>query len=102
MASEAVQRTADGLILRLHVQPGASKSEFTGLHGDRLKARVRAKPVEGAANAEVVKLIAKTAGVAKADVVLIRGATSRQKDFTVRSEDPKGAEARLRSAGGLD
>lgn len=101
MVSEALEKTSHGLIVRIHVQPKASKSEFVGLHGDRLKVRVQAKPVEGAANEAVIKLLAKTAGVPKSAVSLIRGATSRQKDFEIRRDAPDEALEKIRRASGL-
>ena len=88
LAREAVEFRdgEDGLEVRVHLQPGASKSEFTGLHGGRLKARVGAKAVEGAANAAAVKLLALTAGVAKSHVC----------------DDPAGVAGRLLAAAGVD
>ena len=88
MASAALKRIGGGLEIRVHVQPKASRTEFTGLHGNRLKLRVQAKPVEGAANEAVRRFIAKTAAVAKSNVELIRGATSRDKDLRITCPNP--------------
>lgn len=98
-----LQRTGDGLVVRLHVQPGASKSGFAGLHGDRIKVRVQARPVEGAANEALVKFVAMTCGVAKSSVELLRGATSRDKDLAVRCSGSAAetAERAIREAAGL-
>ena len=50
--SEWLRVAADGRItLTLHIQPGAKKTEFGGLHGDALKIRLAAPPVDGKANA---------------------------------------------------
>jgi uncharacterized protein len=99
VAQAAFKRTEAGLEVRIRLQPNASKSEITGLHGDSLKVRVQAKPVEGAANAALVKLIAKTAGVPKSAVELIRGATSRNKVLKVVSPTPEDVEKRLCEGG---
>lgn len=67
------------LILNLHVQPGAKRTEVAGLHGDALKIRLSAPPVEGAANAELMAFIARAFSVPLRQVTLKRGAKSRRK-----------------------
>lgn len=68
-----------GSQLTIHVQPGASNNEFSGVHGDALKLRIRARAVEGAANTALTGYLAKQLGLTKRDVVLIRGEKSRRK-----------------------
>lgn len=71
---------ADGRItLTLHIQPGAKKTEFAGLHGDALKIRLAAPPVDGKANEALVKFIAETLGIARSVVSIKSGHTSRRK-----------------------
>lgn len=72
-----------GSEIDLHVQPGAAKSELAGRHGDALKLRVRARPVEGAANAAVLAFLADWLGLAKRDLRLLRGDKSREKTVWV-------------------
>ncbi len=72
-----------GSVLTLHVQPGASRTAWAGLHGDALKVRVQARPVEGAANAALIAFLADTLALSRQEVVLVRGEKSRQKTFTV-------------------
>jgi len=85
-------RREDGtaLVLALHVQPGSSRTEIAGTHGTagdaRLKLRLAAPPVDGKANAELLRYLAEAFGVPLRQVVLVRGATSRQK--SVRIESP--------------
>ena len=67
------------MILELHVQPGASRSEFAGEHGGRLKVCLAAPPVEGKANAELIAFLAEHYGVPKRSVRITAGATSRRK-----------------------
>lgn len=68
-----------GSEITLHVQPGASKTELAGLHGDALKLRVSARAVEGAANAAVLAFVADWLGVPRRDLRLLRGDKSRRK-----------------------
>ena len=76
-----------GVVLTLHVQPGARRTEIAGVYGEALKIRLAAPPVDGKANAELVRFLARAFGVARSAVVLVRGETSRQK--TVRIEAPR-------------
>ncbi|HNY26404.1 MAG TPA: DUF167 family protein [Candidatus Sumerlaeota bacterium] len=101
MSQEAVRIVPGGVEVRTHAQPNASKSEFAGLHGDRIKVRLQAKPVEGEANAALILFLAHTAGVAKSNVELLRGATSRQKDLRIVCADPESVLQRLIEAAGL-
>jgi len=85
--SEFFQWQDDDLIISCHLQPKASKTEVVGLHGDALKVRIKAAPVEGKANAELIRFLAKEFAVSKRDVVLISGELSRQK--RIRISAPK-------------
>ena len=80
----------DALILLVHEQPGATRTAVAGWHGPgddaRLKVRLAAPPVDGKANAELVRFLAAEFGVPLRAVVLVRGQGSRQK--TVRVEHP--------------
>lgn len=67
------------LILTLHVQPGAARTEVAGMHGDALKIRLAAPPVEGRANDALRRYLANAFGVAMRDVIIERGETSRRK-----------------------
>ena len=80
------------LTLNLHVQPGAKRTEASGLHGDALKIRLSAPATEGAANAELLKFIARTFRVPLCQVTLKRGWKSRRKIIEVR-ETLHGPEA---------
>jgi len=72
------------LLLEVHVQPGAARDEVKGLHGGRLKIRLSARAVEGAANAALIEFLAARLGVAKRDVAILAGAASRVKRVAVR------------------
>ncbi|SFV90282.1 hypothetical protein MNB_SV-4-1120 [hydrothermal vent metagenome] len=69
--------------LRIKAQPAASKNEFCEVYGDEaIKIRIKAPAVEGAANKELVKFLAKTFKVAKSDVVFKTGQNSKIKIVT--------------------
>ena len=83
------QETSGDLVFNLHIQPGAKKTEIVGLHGDALKIRLAAAPVDGKANASLAAYLAKQLDVPRSQVELISGAASRKKRLRV-----KGAAAR--------
>ena len=74
-----LQRHEDGITLALRVQPRAARDEVAGLYGDRLRIRVTASPVGGAANAHLCRFIAGLFEVPPARVRLLRGAAGRDK-----------------------
>jgi uncharacterized protein (TIGR00251 family) len=71
------------LILELHVQPGALRSEFAGRHGDRIKVRLAAPAVDGKANAALVDFLAAHFGVPRRDVRIAAGLRSRRKRVVI-------------------
>ena len=83
-----------GATLTLHIQPGARKTEITGLHGDALKVRLAAPPVDGKANTALQEFIAIRLGLTKSSVRLISGLTSRRKVVEIAAP-PKDTEQRL-------
>lgn len=81
------------LILDCHLQPKASCDEFAGLHGERLKIRLTAPPVDGKANAKLLAFLADAFAVSKSQVSLESGQQSRQK--RVRIKQPQQLPAAL-------
>jgi hypothetical protein len=73
------------LVLSLHVQPGASRTEVAGVHGDALKIRLAAPPVDGKANAALLRFLADAFGVPLRSVTLERGETSRDKRVRIQA-----------------
>ena len=67
----------------VRVVPRASKSEIVGPHDGALKIRIASPPVDGAANAELIKLLAKHFGVSKGDIEIIAGQTSKNKRIKI-------------------
>lgn len=78
----------DGTLwLSVYCQPGASKSEIVGPHGDALKIRIKAPPVEGKANEALIEFLAKKLGTNKRSLEIVRGQTQRQKVVSITGLD---------------
>jgi uncharacterized protein (TIGR00251 family) len=73
------------LTLTLHVQPGAKRTEVVGLHGDALKIKLAAPPVEGKANEALLRYIADAFAVPLRNVTLLQGEQSRHKVVAISS-----------------
>jgi uncharacterized protein (TIGR00251 family) len=72
--------SADSVRITVRLQPRASRDEVLGWNEEgALRVRVKAPPVDGAANAALIVLLAKQLGVSKGKVTLITGATARNK-----------------------
>ena len=74
-----VQDTPEGAVLSVHVQPRAARTEYAGVHGDALKFRVAAPPVEGAANDALCRFLAEQFSLPRSAVVVRSGEVSRRK-----------------------
>ncbi len=85
--SSAVVQSADGVVIRVHVQPKARREQIIGMHGGRIKLAVTEPPDKGKANEAVVRLVAAALNLSASRVELLRGDTSRQKDLLVRNVD---------------
>ena len=75
----ACRRDGTDLILDVRVQPRASRSEIAGLHGERLRVRLQAPPVDGKANAALVEFVAGLFGIPRARVTIEHGLAGRDK-----------------------
>ena len=89
-------RLADAAVLRVRVQPRASREAIVGWRQDALRLAVTAPPVEGQANEAVRRLLAQALGVAPSAVSVVRGARGRDK--VVRVEGLTSAQMRSRLA----
>jgi hypothetical protein len=76
-----------GVTLRLHIQPGAKKTEVVGRHGEALKIRLVAPPVDGKANACLIAYLADQLGIARAAISLLSGDSSRAKRVRIVGVD---------------
>ena len=79
----------DGVVLfDVRVVPRSSRSEIVGEHDGALKIRLASPPVDGAANAELIKLLAKSFGVSKSEVEIVTGSTSKAKCVRIAGATP--------------
>ncbi len=92
-----IQETADGVVFKAIVQPRSSSNEITGLHGDALKIRLTAPPVEGAANKMCIGFLAKCLKVKKSDIQIVRGQSRRAKKVFVKSASRREVESLLKA-----
>ncbi|MBK5073496.1 YggU family protein [Budviciaceae bacterium CWB-B4] len=90
----AVEQQSDAIILRLYIQPKASRDQIVGLHGEELKVAITAPPVDGQANAHLVKFLAKQFRVAKGMVTVEKGELARHKQ--VRIDNPQQVPAEIK------
>jgi len=81
-----IRETSEGIVIRIFLQPRASKDDIVGLHGDRLKIKVAAPPVEGEANKRCVQFLAKRLSVPRSALQILSGHNSRNKQILLKSE----------------
>ncbi len=81
-----VQLAGEDLLLRVYIQPKASRDNIVGLHGDEIKIAITAPPVDGKANAYLTKYLAKLCKVSKGSVSIEKGELGRHK--TIRITTP--------------
>jgi uncharacterized protein (TIGR00251 family) len=79
-----VQDTKAGAILSVHVQPKASTTECVGIHGDTLKIRIAAPPVDGAANDELIRFLARRLSIPSTSVQIHSGIRGRHKRVLIK------------------
>jgi uncharacterized protein (TIGR00251 family) len=89
--SAAVREVPGGVELSVFCQPKAARSALIGMHGGALKAKVKAPPVEGRANRELLELLAGALGVPQDRVTLVSGKQSRNKRIRVDGVDAESA-----------
>ncbi len=87
-----IKKTADGVIFKVFVQPRSSKNMVSGAHGDALKIKLTAPPVEGAANKMCVRFLADFLNIPKSRLEIVSGHSSRSKRICVRCENAESAK----------
>jgi len=78
-----LKTSKDGVVISIHLTPRAKRDAIEGRHGEALKVRIKAPPVEGKANEYLLKFIAGKLSIPRANVAMIRGETSRDKQVLV-------------------
>lgn len=79
------QWQGEDLILHCHFQPKASSDDLVGAHGDHLKIRITAPPVDGKANEHIIKWFSKLFKVPKNQISILKGELGRQKTIRITS-----------------
>ncbi|HHF2954370.1 TPA: DUF167 family protein YggU [Vibrio diabolicus] len=83
--SAAVWQDGEDIILKLYIQPKASRDKIVGLHGEELKIAITAPPVDGKANAHLTKFLAKQFKVAKGLITIEKGELGRHKQVRIQA-----------------
>ncbi len=93
MSGCIMKEDARGVSLRVRIQPGASRDEIMGEAEGVLRIRLTARPVEGAANRQCIKFLAKRLHIAKSRITILRGEHAREKVLYlegIRRDDLRG------------
>lgn len=77
----------EGIVITIFVQPRASRNVIAGLHGDALKIKLTAPPVDNAANKMCLQFLAKCLNISKSSLEIVSGQTSRKKQILLRDTD---------------
>jgi len=92
MSALTLTRRDRGVRFSVHVQPRAARTELRGVHNGALRVRVQAPPVDGAANAALVELLADSLGVPRRSVRVVSGETARLKVVDIEGVDAAAIE----------
>ncbi len=92
MSALTLTRRDRGVRFSVHVQPRAARTELRGVHNGALRVRVQAPPVDGAANAALVELLAGSLGVPRRSVRVVSGETARLKVVDIEGVDAAAIE----------
>ena len=85
----------------IYLQPRSTRNQIVGLHGDTLKMKIKAPPVDGAANKMCISILAKALKVPKSAIEIVSGQTARTKRLLIRTtgaSNPEKETERLISA----
>ena len=90
-----LETTPDGVLLRLRIIPRAARDSVQGPHGDRLKIRLQAPPVDGKANRALLQLLALRLDVPRSALALVAGAAGREKTVLAMGVTAEAVRERL-------
>jgi uncharacterized protein (TIGR00251 family) len=82
-----ITENQDSIIFNVRVIPRSSKSEIVGEHDGDLKVKLSSPPVDGKANKELIKILSKELKIAKSNIEIISGETSKTKQIKIRTSD---------------
>jgi len=82
----ALSRRGDHAVIRVRVQPGAAREGISGLRGDRIRVSVHARPHDGAANRDLLRLLARALRVSPSRLTILSGERAREKDILVAAD----------------
>jgi hypothetical protein len=83
-----IRKSPKGFILKILVQPKSAKNQIVGLHGDELKIKLTAPPVDNAANRMCLQFLAKQLDIPKSAVEILTGHSSRHKQLLIKAANP--------------
>lgn len=78
------RKTKDGIAIEVKVEPRSSQKKIAGVSEGVLKVKLTAPPVEGAANEQLIELIAEATGMRKSLIKIVRGGSSKRKTVEIR------------------
>lgn len=77
-------KTHSGIRIKVKVEPRSSRKAISGTVGDILKVKLTAPPVDGAANEQLIEVIAEATGTRKSDISIVSGFSSKRKIVEIR------------------
>ncbi len=90
-----IQDVAQGVILSVHIQPKAARTEYVGIHGEAYKFRIMAPPVEGAANEELCRYLSSAFSLPMRSVTILSGQHGRRKRVLIKGLDGEQVQSGL-------
>ncbi len=85
----------EGVEIAVTVVPRSSRCEIAGVQNEMLKVKLTSPPAEGKANAQCIEFIAKQLGIAKSQIIIIQGKTSRRKVLKINGVTEKELKEKL-------
>jgi uncharacterized protein len=93
-----LRETKEGLLLAIRVIPRSARDEIVGTHGNALKIRLNGPPVDGKANAQLIRFLGDRLGAPPSRIQIVRGKTAREKQVLVTGLRPEELRSRLGSS----
>ena len=92
-------KTADGIIIEVKVEPRSSKRGVVGVMDNLVKVKLTAPPVGGAANEQLIELLAEEYRVKKSNIIILRGVSSSRKTVKIITVGSKGSKGQKKKDG---